>query len=198
MAGTVEKAPFQLLTNLRVDGPVQPNSSSLYLTWALPGGHGDQIEAAIEFVDAISGEVMLHLVESSREPATNLSLNGTTLLELHAYKWRISANMSDGVSLPWSDWASVTTGWIGGPRDEVAVPMWQDRGDGFVLFRREIDAPYRDDVVLALAAITANPQTTNKGEQNAKLLASYKLFLDGSLVGMGPGRVSTCGPVCPI
>lgn len=33
---------------------------------------------------------------------------------------------------------------------------------------------------------------------NAKLLGAYKLWINGALVGVGPGKVSRCGPMCPV
>jgi hypothetical protein len=46
--------------------------------------------------------------------------------------------------------------------------------------------------------ITGNPQSSGNGGQNAKLLGTYKLFINDALVGMGPGRPGRCGPVCPV
>jgi hypothetical protein len=55
-----------------------------------------------------------------------------------------------------------------------------------------------EDLVLAVAYLTANPQTTLGGVQNAKLLGAYKFWINDNFVGVGPGRVGTCGPVCPV
>jgi len=82
-----------------------------------------------------------------------------------------------------------------------AAPVWHANSSAaFVLLRWE-GAVVDVDATLssAVAFVTANPQGSANGElENAKLLAAYRLYVGGALVGMGPGRQGRCGPVCPV
>jgi hypothetical protein len=155
----------------------------------------------VQLSDALSGKTLLNVSQSTNAPSLVLNLTSVSLAPLSAYRWRVCVNTTlfPASTSACSAWSPVVTGWKGGSAAAAPAPMWLPNADGFVLFRREASLlTGHGPVVLALAAVTANPQTTYHAQQNAKLLASYKLFVGGTFAGVGPGRISTCGPVCPI
>ena len=85
----------------------------------------------------------------------------------------------------------------------AAFPIWHPNSTaGFVQMRRvahiAMEHTSTGAVSLCVCFRDSKSSVTGKSSQNAKLLSSYKLWLNGKLVGTGPGRVGTCGPVCPI
>lgn len=100
-----------------------------------------------------------------------------------------------------------------------ARPVWHPNATaGFVYLRSDVSIPSSlqvgndsndGDIIpwsragvgiyTAVAFATANPQGSINGEvENSKLLAAYKLYVNGAFVGLGPGRPGRCGPVCPV
>ena len=84
-----------------------------------------------------------------------------------------------------------------------AGPIWMpgtpppaDGAGQLVLLRGSLALP--PDFARATLFITANPQPSAHDRENGKLLAAYRAYADGSLVGVGPGRPGRCGPVCPV
>jgi hypothetical protein len=136
-------------------------------------------------------------------PPTAPSLNAST-----PYRWTVAvtgvaaagsaADVAGGFNVS-APTAFVTAG--AAALTTSAQPIWHGNGSaGFTYHLLQTRVPARAAAIVgAYAFATANPQPSTQGEtENAKLLAAYRLYLNGALVGMGPGRPGRCGPVCPI
>lgn len=100
-----------------------------------------------------------------------------------------------------SEPAVFITGLHGALQPQV-VPLWAANGSAaFVLLRAEVplSAPL-SQLLAATVYITAAPQVSIASAEvdNSKLLGAYKLWVNGGLAGMGPGKPSRCGPLCPV
>ena len=122
------------------------------------------------------------------------------------YTWRVSVDVrakgkNETVSSGWS----ATHVFLTGPVWSLGTsPIWShpDASGGlsrFALLRSQFAQPPSPSprrVVSALAFITANAPMNVMGDKRAppKILGAYKLWVNGVLVGVGPGR-PICSPV---
>ena len=126
------------------------------------------------------------------------------------YFWRVEVTLATPTAastlLPkatHTQWSSNTTFFTALGADwGGAEPVWVPRnasGDQpmFALLRSSADIQPGDRVVSALAFATANAPTAQMEDDQKippKILAAYKLWVGGRLIGMGPGR-ARCGPL---
>lgn len=133
-----------------------------------------------------SGLISLH-------GATALRYNGTQLQPGTAYHWQVEVLDSDGISSGMSAPSRFVTGlWDAWTAEAIWAPTPLSTSQ-FLFMRKEWfvgEAPKS-----AFAFVTAQPMPS--GGFSAKILASYRLLVNGILVGMGPGRPGRCGPTFP-
>jgi hypothetical protein len=197
--------PFNLAVDDR-EVPVFGVESRLpKLRWAAPPDQAVQSAFQVQVYSLAGAEsaVVWDSGQTSGDQQDVVFGSGTTATLLPSTLYAFSVRTWDGSGNPSSFSANGTfltglweSGWL-------AAPIWHPNStSNFVLFRASVVAPTpaaTPALATAFAFVTANPQASSHGEQeNSKLLAAYKLFLGGTLVGMGPGRVGTCGPVCPV
>lgn len=127
---------------------------------------------------------------------------GVTLPSATLFGWRVSVACDGSAPFPWSanqtfftatspnDWGDATPIW--------AAPNATGTLPAFAFLRSQ--APIRQDrtIASALVFITANPPLPSHVEEGhyrpPKILGGYKLWVEGTVVGVGPGR-ARCGPL---
>jgi hypothetical protein len=172
------------------------------LAWAAPPTQAAQASYQLQVTELPSG---MQLCDSGVVPGGVQSATVCGALKpASSYSVRVrTTDGGGGGGNATSDWSAdcrfVTGMWDAWAPS--AAPVWHANATaGFVLLRWEgavVDAD--SSLSSAVAYVTANPQGSVNGEsENAKLLAAYRLYVGGALVGMGPGRQGRCGPVCPV
>jgi hypothetical protein len=187
-------------TLLRVDGREVPvlgvESRNPTFQWAAPSDQQAQAASQVR-VFAFPGEVLVW--DSGRLNSSVLSAvyAGPSLQPMATYAFAIrSWGASNATPSEYSYAGLFATGvwdkWS-------ATPIWHpNASSSFTFLRSEFRLPSAE-VASAYAFVTANPQPSTQGEiENAKLLAAYRLYVDATWIGVGPGRPGSCGPVCPI
>lgn len=195
--GVIFPPPFDLRVNY-ISDPIGVESSRPVFTWALDSMQTKQTSAYLRIWKASSSSHDIvwsfttnNSIQSIRptHPLTQLQPHTAYHWDVQAFNGTISSKISNPhlfVTSVWKDWH--------------ALPIWSPNVTAsFVYLRKEIALPSElinataKSPLRAFAFVTAQPQVT-KG-QNAKLLGAYKLWINGHLVGTGPGRVGVCGPV---
>eukprot|EP00039_Didymoeca_costata_P005722 m.83920 g.83920 ORF g.83920 m.83920 type:complete len:1143 (-) comp12945_c1_seq2:86-3514(-) len=78
----------------------------------------------------------------------------------------------------------------------TAKPIWSNSTtETFLYSHKNVSVASGKTLLSATVFITAQP--TPSQVYSAKYLTSYKLFVCGDIVGMGPGRAGRCGPTFP-
>lgn len=174
------------------------------LAWAAPPTQAAQASYQLQVTELPSGTQLCDsgVVSGGVQAATVCG----ALKPASVYTVRVRSTDGGGGSNATSAWSAdcrfVTGMWDAWAPS--AAPVWHPNATaGFVLLRWEGAVPVAVDagspLSSAIAYVTANPQGSSNGEsENAKLLAAYRLYVGGALVGMGPGRQGRCGPVCPV
>ena len=197
-ATTVATTPSQLLADWRASPALGIESVTPSLSWAVPPSQTSQSAARITVFALPSGRPVWDFTVNGS--AQSVTYAGAALQSCTQYAWSVLTIDGGGSSSAWSDNATFVTGvhsqaWPGG------VPIWTPNATAqFVYMRTELQPlPASPQLFSAYAFITANPQGSSPGEQeNSKLLGAYKLYVNGAIVGIGPGRPGRCGPVCPV
>ena len=163
------------------------------------------MHAHIVVIDSEHGAVVWNTSLSGNAQVARYA--GAPLRPTTQYVWTLSVEGANGTTTPASSAVFVTG--LYGRVAPSAAPLWAPVGASgaanqsaqFVLLRQQIvlDQP-ADALVSAIAYVTASPQAYfgPVESDNAKLTAAYKLFVNGALSGMGPGKPSRCGPLCPV
>lgn len=181
---------------LRADGKPPPalgTTLSPAFSWALPATNVSAVR--VQVFSAVGAPATLW--DSGPLPRAWSAAAPAALLSQGApYVWRVGAQSGAGQP-PWA-WSSNATlvaglqpgGWVG-------EPVWHANSDApFALFRGALPVP-RVPYRAVFAFVTAQPQRSPGDKENGKLLGAYKLFVEGALVAVGPGRPGACGPVYP-
>jgi len=183
---------------LRASGKPTPSlgvpSAPLILSWALPACNASASRVQLFSIVGPSPALLwdsgtLPAGWSAEAPAALLS-NGLP------YGWRAGALCGSGAPVwAWSANATLVTalapgGWVG-------EPVWHPNASTPFALLRGVLPLSRGAPRAAFAFVTAQPQRSPGDEENGKLLGAYKLFVEGALVGIGPGRPGSCGPVYP-
>lgn len=191
---------------LKADDKASPSmgtSPTPLFTWAIPISLPTVTSVHLQVFDDASTlvfdspEAWFPLDQwSARLPASG----STQLYPGRRYTWRVA--LSNGTTqTPFSPNATLFTGlWETGWGASIH-PVWHSNASAqYVLFRGSLALPSSTSagrVLYATAFATASPQRSLNDHENGKLLGAYKLYVEGGLVGLGPGRPGVCGPVCP-
>ena len=190
-------------TQLQVDGREVPvlgvESSFPTLQWAPPAEQLQQVAAQVQVFSLPSG---LLSWDSGKvmTAALTLQYSGPTLSSMATYSWQVrgwdaNASSPSPYSAPGLFVTGVGAAWT------AALPIWHPNASAsFTFLRAELPLPESKSAIFsATAFVTANPQPSTAGEvENGKLLAAYRLYVEGAWVGLGPGRPGNCGPICPL
>jgi hypothetical protein len=129
------------------------------------------------------------------------------------FEWTVqSAGPNNATLSAVSSPATFSVGLLGAPSSGTTVPVWAPAVAGsagaaanqsamYVLLRAEVPlADTTTPVVSALLYATASPQiaVAQAEVENTKLLGAYKVWVNSVVSGMGPGKASRCGPLCPV
>lgn len=190
-------------TLLRVDGRETPvlgvESRTPSLQWAAPTDQDAQASVQVELRALPSGSVVWDSAQVSTT-ALSLAYSGPALSSMTTYSWRVrSWGVNSSSPTAYSAPGTFVTGVWG--TWSAATPVWHPNATAqFVFLRADLPMPSpAAPLFSAIAYVTANPQPSTQGEtENGKLLAAYRLYVEGSWVGLGPGRPGNCGPICPL
>ena len=199
-------APYKLLCDQLSSPALGVDSASPVLRWALPASVAEQASAQVIVLAAASNSVVWNVTLAG--PAQVAAYNGAPLLTATRYVWTVAVTAAGGGALtPASAPATFVTG-LHGATAAGAVPLWAPAVGGganqsaqFVFLRQQVAlAQPASALVSAYAFVTAAPQAYfgPVESDNAKLTAAYKIWVNGALSGMGPGKPSRCGPLCPV
>ena len=201
-------APYQLLADWLASPALGVDSPAPELRWALPAAVAAQARARVLVREAAGSAVVVWnaTIEGAAQVATYA---GTPLRPATAYLWSVAAEAADGSVTPASVPATLVTG-LFGEMAPGAAPLWAPAANAsgpsnqtatFVFLRQEAALLQPASALAsAYAFVTAAPQAYFGPIEtdNAKLTGAYKLSVNGRLVGMGPGKASRCGPLCPV
>ena len=191
--------PFNLLLNyqknpipLRLIGGDGVCVGTMVFTWALPSRPecADVTSSTVRVTHAATGVAIASVHSADGSFATTES--PTWLSAGTSYAWHVC--VTGPVCSPPSYFVAGLKSWPG-------VPIWTPPPpnaqvySGFSFVRSPAFVVPRD---LHSAILYATAWPSAPPMHNTKLLATYKFWVDGVLVGMGPGRIGTCGPTCPI
>ena len=181
---------------LRADGKPAPSmgtSAAPLFSWALPATNVSAVR--VQVFSVVGGAPGSTLWDSGPLPAQwSTPAPAGSLPPGAPFSWRVGAQ-SAAAAWEWSDNATLVTALA--PGGWVAEPVWHPNGTTpFALLRGSLPLS-RGAPRAAFAFVTAQPQRSPGDHENGKLLGAYKLFVEGALVGIGPGRPGTCGPVYP-
>jgi hypothetical protein len=193
-------APSQLLVDWRSSPVLGVESRAPLLQWAVPQTQARQAAARVQVVSQPGGALVWDATLPTAWP--NTSYAGPALTPTTRYDWRVATTDAGGAVSAWSANASFVTGVWAAPWPAPAAPIWAANASaGFVFLRGVLPLGgvlAAGQLASATLFITANPQASVHGEhENAKLLGAYRAYVNGALVGMGPGRPGRCGPTCP-
>ena len=176
---------------LRADSKASPSlgtSLTPLLSWALPAATVASVRVQ---VFSLAGPLWDSGVLPAQWSALPPSLAGGA-----PYTWRVGVQGSGAAAAwAWSGNATLVTGLA--PSQWAAVPVWHPRNSTPLALLRGALPLARGPPRAAYAFVTAQPQRSAGDHENGKLLGAYKLFVEGALVGLGPGRPGACGPVVP-
>jgi hypothetical protein len=198
-----------LSLNLQVVDPLRP----LMLRWGFScGGRGPCSQSAfrVQVWTGVGGELAYDTGVVTSDNQT-VAVPAGTLRAATSYFWRTQVTPTaalaapaavDIAALPTLRWSPNTTFFTALGDEWTAVPIWaplnaSNKQPTFALLRSTASLEPGERVLSALAFSTANPpvaQMEDGQPQPPKILAAYKLWVGGRLVGVGPGR-SRCGPL---
>ena len=186
------------------------------LTWELPSGLARQTRAVIT-LDRVSGgggAPVLTATVDGADQNTTLAIAGL-LQEATAYTLTVRAETAGAttaavVSAPLRFFTSLKT-WQAEPiwaapcaaGTRKGPPTGNTTTPDYAWFRSQLKLPASDAVVSALAFVSAEAPLAVESKENtekfgldrgSKILAAYKLHVDGVAIGVGPGR-PRCGVV---
>jgi len=220
--------PIPALAPLRADAPslllvgglsspaLGVDARAPRLSWAAPPTIAAQAAFSINVSEAATGAPAWRTRVTSGLQA--VAYAGALLRPATTYVWTVALEGADGTLTAPSAPATFITGLHGAT---AATPVWvpgsSNGGDGgsgsgsdggianqsasFVFLRYTAALPAgQGAIVSAVAFITTMPQAYFGPVEadNSKLLGGYKLFVNGALSGVGPGKASRCGPLCPV
>lgn len=186
--------------------------SPLKLRWAFSCGVGQHTCAQATFhaqVWELRGGTPPALVHDTPAVPSERQTAVVPAGVLHAavrYFWRVGVTLAAPTAVRTTpappQWSPNTTFFTALGADWGADPIWAPRNSSghqpvFTLLHSSADLQPGDRVVSALAFATANPPTAQMEDEQKippKILAAYKLWVGGNLIGMGPGR-ARCGPL---
>ena len=198
-------APSQLLLDLALAPALGVEAPAPVFSWAAPPSVALQAAARV-IVLQLPGAGRAALWDSgfvAVGTSPRLAYAGPPLAAATRFAWTVQLRAVDGTQSDVSAPAVFVTSLRG---NVSATPIWAPGGNNasFVFLRAEValagGAAAGDPVDSAVAFVTAYAQVQNAGaeDENAKLLAAYKLHVNGAVVGAGPGHPSRCGPLCPV
>lgn len=202
---TTAQQPYQLMTDWRLSPVVGVESRAPLLQWAAPiCANATVLSADVQVFEAATGVIMWNATAlpmgQGMQTTYNASGGATALQAALEYAWRVRL-LSSGSACEQTDWSPnatfVTAFW---DNALSAVPVWHANASRqFVFLRRAFALASTASITAAYVVATGNPHNSTAGEsENAKLLASYRVYLNGQWLGVGPGRPGRCGPLCPI
>eukprot|EP00928_Gymnodinium_smaydae_P080703 TRINITY_DN64352_c0_g1_i1.p1 TRINITY_DN64352_c0_g1~~TRINITY_DN64352_c0_g1_i1.p1 ORF type:complete len:928 (+),score=60.54 TRINITY_DN64352_c0_g1_i1:39-2822(+) len=188
----ISDAPYGLLVDLKPPPHLGVDRPRPRISWIVPhlsdcnatsgqyqSRYQVQLSNSTEF-----GEDLLELGHISSQDSLSVLWPGPELKPARTYWWRVRTWTSEGCQSGWSEPAKIVTGNFG-RKFEAAKPVWLD-GANFAFFRKDIELVPDRQVVSAYAYAVAVPV----GYNMEKFLGAYRLYVDGIVVGTGPGRGS--------
>lgn len=194
-----EKGVFITLDN------VYPQSlTPLLLSWALPTTITTQAASRVWITTANSPTTNTTVFDSAWVSSSlqHAYVPRTLLLPSRAYEWTVAVKDGAGGT---SDWAPTQRFFTSGGNATwgASSPIWAPSCAGnptppsFARFHADMPLGSSPRVVLsALLYITGSPPIYNDPWNVTKLLGGYKLSINDTVWGVGPGRTS-CGPLPP-
>lgn len=184
------------------------------LTWELPVGVVAQTHAVISVERVLNSGAVLYTTAVSGADQ-NVSLAVAHLLQpatVYTVTVTTEGTNSSGaavtqVSTPLAFFTSLADTWEARPiwaspcsaGTRAGPPWFNNTTPDYAWFRSSLALPVGEEVVSALAFVSAeaplsveNPEVTRAFkwglDRGSKILGAYKLFIDGAVVGVGPGR----------
>jgi hypothetical protein len=190
-------------------------ATSPTLTWELPAGVVVQTHAVIRVDRVPSGGAAVYTTAVSGADQ-NVSLAVAHLLE-PATIYTITVTAEGGtkssgaaitqLSMPLTFFTSLADTWEAKPiwaapcsaGTRAGPPLFNNTTPDYAWFRSSLALPAGEEVVSALAFVSAeaplsveSPEVTKAFkwglDRGSKILGAYKLFVDDTIVGVGPGR----------
>ena len=182
--------------------PQQPTPSPLLLSWALPPTLPVQRAYRLLITTATSLTANATVFDSGWAPsaAQRAGVPRSLLQPAREYAWTVAVQGADGSASAWAPpQRFFTSGGAGAWA--ASAPIWPASCSGggpprFARFHADIALGAPRDVLSALLFITGSPPIYTDPWNVTKLLGGYKLAVNGSVFGVGPGRTS-CGPLRP-
>lgn len=178
----------------------------LLLGWALPPGLPVQISSRVLLVAPTSTSSNATIYDSGwvASSAPRATVARSLLEPAREYAWSVAIQGTGGNASDWSQPQRFFTS--GGSATWAAsAPIWAPSCAGaagppkFARFHADISlasAPASKAVLSALLYITGSPPIYADPWNVTKILGGYKLAVNGTVLGVGPGRTS-CGPLRP-
>lgn len=133
------------------------------------------------------------------------TVSATALKATSRFSWAVYVQASSGTGSAVSSWSAnasffTDAGVVGD--FAAASPVWARRNGShewptYALLKTSVAVPASASVGSAILYITANAPTANiegGSPRPPKVLAAYKAWVGGELIGLGPGR-ARCGPL---
>ena len=195
-------APYQLLVDQAPSPALGVERAAPQLSWAVPASVPVQTAARVTVLTGLPAPAAVVWWDSGwvNTSAPSLAYGGPRMAPATRYTWSVQVR-GDTAESAASAPAVLITG-LQGRTAAATAPLWAPNASAsFVFLRAEV--PLRSpasQVAWAAAFITAAPQVSvaQAESDNSKLLGAYKLWVNGAVVGMGPGKPSRCGPLCPV
>ena len=190
-ASALSRAPDGLLVDLKPAPHTGIDRARPRLSWIVP--HLDNCDAAP------SGQTQSHFRMQLSDSAEFSNFIGDTgliasessiaviwpgpdLAPASTCWWRVRTWTLQGCRSEWSRASKIITGTMG-KGFRVAKPVWLD-GAQFVFLRKDVALDSKRKVISAHAYAAA----VQVGDHQEKYLGAYRLYVDGNVVGTGPGR----------
>lgn len=190
-----DDTPYMLTVDRLLSPALGIDTDAPLLAWAAPSRVRSMASVNITVLSTPAAQP----VWSVLLPGSHFSTpyRGVALTRASRYDWSVAITDAATGTVFTSDTATFVTSLQGAT---VASPVWSN-GSMYTLLRgaHTLQQPAAN-VALATAFVTASPQMSPSTAEvdNSKLTGAYKLWVNAVLHGMGPGKVSRCGPLCPV
>lgn len=206
-------SPYQLLVDRY---PSTPPSLALGIEspnptfeWAVPSIIDEQKSVRIIVTLFTNTSTILWDSGYVNTSVSSLTYQGPSLAKATRYVWTVvvmGTTSSNSLLISTdSSTGEFVTGLYGSTLNSSTIPLWVPNSTiAYPMFAfLRCEATLLEDIstiVSATTFITAAPTiSVSQAEiDNSKLLGAYKLWINNALQGMGPGKISRCGPLCPV
>jgi hypothetical protein len=212
---TATSAPFHLRVDLHqstrrgdtfvtLDALYPLPNTPLLLSWALPSSLPTQASYRVWITTPTSATANATVLDSGfvASSAPRALVPRSLLAPARGYSWTVAVKGGDGAVSAWAvPQRFFTSG--GNATWAASAPIWAPPCAGaqapppkFARFHAAVPLPAGRAVLSALMYITGSPPIYQDPWNVTKLLGGYKLSLNNTVRGVGPGRTS-CGPLRP-